>query len=603
MRARAPLPARRQRGSNAVDFNALQQTLRHFAAEREWQAFHTPKNLAMALMVEAAELAEIFQWMTPEQSQAAHLDRVVQEQIGDEVADVLLYLLQLADHSGIDLKRAIGRKLQKNAKKHPPTRPGLPAGTGVESAPETHVLIDWENVQPSMADLRALVPDVTDVWVFHGPNQKRVASNYTAFGDRATLVPIARTGKNALDFHLSFYMGYIAARRPDARFVVLSNDKGYAPMLEHAADLGFAARAMGYSKGAAAAAAEGKAPRAGSRRGSGRKAEGKSDAKADAKQAGRQDGKQAGRQDGKKAGRPDGRGAEQKAPKAAASAAGQVAESSAEKSPSRRKRSRGGRGDGDVSAAVQAALEAIAASVSAPAPAPVPAPAPAPIPAPAPVPEPVPAVAAEPAKPASRKRAASKSRSAKGDTAGAAAAPPAPAPTEPASEPTSTRRRSSRRKDAAAAATPTEPAPAPVTPAPAAKSRARKTPAKRSADQAQAPAPTPTPTATATPTPTPAPARAPAPAPARSPKPAPAPPAPDAALDKDVRRVRQALAKSSGKPTKVKSLLATIRSLLGAEGGADADRVDAVLTRLVTSGAVSLDSKGGVRFQERPNAS
>jgi hypothetical protein len=70
-----------------------------------------------------------------------------------------------------------------------------------------------------------------------------------------------------------------------------------------------------------------------------------------------------------------------------------------------------------------------------------------------------------------------------------------------------------------------------------------------------------------------------------------------------VRRVRQALAKSSGKPTKVKSLLATIRSLLGAEGGADADRVDAVLTRLVTSGAVSLDSKGGVRFQERPNAS
>ena len=88
-----------------------------FAAERDWEQFHTPKNLVMALMVEAAELAEIFQWMTPEQSLTAHSDRVQQEHIGDEVADVLLYLLQLADHSGIDLKRAVGRKLVKNAKK------------------------------------------------------------------------------------------------------------------------------------------------------------------------------------------------------------------------------------------------------------------------------------------------------------------------------------------------------------------------------------------------------------------------------------------------------------------------------------------------------
>lgn len=230
-----------------LDFLALQQTLRHFAAEREWQPFHTPKNLAMALMVEAAELAEIFQWMTPEQSLAAHADRVVQERIGDEVADVLLYLLQLADHAGIDLKRAVGRKLQKNAKKHPPTRPGLPAGTAAAAGPETHVLVDWENVQPREDDLRALVPDVTDVWIFHGPAQKRIAEHYASFGERATLVPIARTGKNALDFHLSFYMGYIASRRPDARFVVLSNDKGYGPMLDHAADLGFAARALGFS--------------------------------------------------------------------------------------------------------------------------------------------------------------------------------------------------------------------------------------------------------------------------------------------------------------------------------------------------------------------
>jgi hypothetical protein len=62
-------------------------------------------------------------------------------------------------------------------------------------------------------------------------------------------VPIARTGKNALDFHLSFYMGYIASRRPEARFVVISNDKGYGPMLEHMIDLGFIATQVGFDNG------------------------------------------------------------------------------------------------------------------------------------------------------------------------------------------------------------------------------------------------------------------------------------------------------------------------------------------------------------------
>lgn len=237
-----------------MDLKALQTTLREFAAEREWQPFHTPKNLAMALMVEAAELAEIFQWMTPEQSQAAPGDLVLQEQVADEVADVLLYLVQIADHTGIDLKRAVGRKLVKNSKKHPPLRPGLPGfriGTAAAGDIETHVLVDWENVQPKDGDIRSLVPGVTDIWLFHGPNQKGVAAKHASFGDKATPVKIARTGKNALDFHLSFYMGYIAARHPEARFVVVSNDKGYAPMLEHAAELGFAARQVGFGKSVA----------------------------------------------------------------------------------------------------------------------------------------------------------------------------------------------------------------------------------------------------------------------------------------------------------------------------------------------------------------
>lgn len=238
-----------------MDLKALQTTLREFVAEREWQPFHTPKNLTMALMVEAAELAEIFQWMTPEQSQAARGDLMLQEQVADEVADVLLYLVQIADHTGIDLKRAVGRKLVKNSKKHPPLRPGLPGfrvGTVVAGDIETHVLVDWENVQPKDDDIRSLVPDVTDIWLFHGPNQRGVAAKHASFGDKATPVKIARTGKNALDFHLSFYMGYIAARHPDARFVVVSNDKGYAPMLEHAAELGFSARQVGFGKSGAA---------------------------------------------------------------------------------------------------------------------------------------------------------------------------------------------------------------------------------------------------------------------------------------------------------------------------------------------------------------
>lgn len=237
-----------------MDLITLQVTLREFAAERDWAGFHTPKNLAMALMVEAAELAEVFQWMTPEQSQAAHADVVVQERIADEVVDVLLYLLQIADHTGVDLKRSVGRKLVKNAKKHPPTQPGTPAAAAPRPDSQTHVLIDWENTQPNDADVRALVPEVTDLWLFHGPQQKKVGAHHTSFGTRLTLVPIARTGKNALDFHLSFYMGYIASRNPQARFVVISNDKGYGPMLEHAESLGFAAGQIGFTKAGATAA-------------------------------------------------------------------------------------------------------------------------------------------------------------------------------------------------------------------------------------------------------------------------------------------------------------------------------------------------------------
>jgi NTP pyrophosphatase (non-canonical NTP hydrolase) len=232
-----------------MDLNSLQMTLRRFAAERAWGAFHTPKNLAMALVVEAAELAEIFQWLTPEQSALARGDAVLQERVADELADVLLYLVQIADHTAVDLERAVERKLLKNARKYPAARMALPATippAGSTPPSQVHVLVDWENVQPKEGDIRALVPAATHLWLFHGPSQKNVGAHHASFGERATMVQIARSGKNALDFHLSFDLGYLAARQPEARFVVISNDKGYGPMLEHAAQLGFQASQMSF---------------------------------------------------------------------------------------------------------------------------------------------------------------------------------------------------------------------------------------------------------------------------------------------------------------------------------------------------------------------
>jgi hypothetical protein len=163
--------------------------------------------------------------------------------IGDEAADVLFYLLQLADQTGVDLEQAVEDKLLKNATKHPVSNVLAPEEA---KAPQTHVLVDWENVQPKDVDIRALVPDVTHVWIFHGPNQKRIAEKQQSFGDALTLVPISRSGKNALDFHLSYYVGYISSRNPNARFVVIANDQGYGPMLEHAKELGFVVSQVGF---------------------------------------------------------------------------------------------------------------------------------------------------------------------------------------------------------------------------------------------------------------------------------------------------------------------------------------------------------------------
>ena len=96
---------------------ALRDTLREFAAARGWRTYHTPKNLAMALIVEAAELVEHFQWATAEESSALTPDKAAEVQ--DEVADVLIYLIELADVLGIDLVAAARQKIVKNALKYP----------------------------------------------------------------------------------------------------------------------------------------------------------------------------------------------------------------------------------------------------------------------------------------------------------------------------------------------------------------------------------------------------------------------------------------------------------------------------------------------------
>ncbi|WP_265302626.1 PIN domain-containing protein [Verminephrobacter eiseniae] len=111
-----------------------------------------------------------------------------------------------------------------------------------------HVLVDLENVQPPAALLENLAPGFANAWIFHGPHQEKLSKTFkTLIGERATLVPITRTGNNALDFHLSFYLGYVAAKHPDARLVVVANDKGYEPMIEHAVSLGFEVRREGYN--------------------------------------------------------------------------------------------------------------------------------------------------------------------------------------------------------------------------------------------------------------------------------------------------------------------------------------------------------------------
>ncbi len=105
----------------AKDFlHRLRDDLRAFVAARDWDKFHAPKNLATALMVEAAELAEHFQWLS--EAQSARLGAKARAEVADELADVLIYLVRLADKLDIDLGQAARSKMAKNRAKYPAAR-------------------------------------------------------------------------------------------------------------------------------------------------------------------------------------------------------------------------------------------------------------------------------------------------------------------------------------------------------------------------------------------------------------------------------------------------------------------------------------------------
>lgn len=97
----------------------LKDQTRQFLAGRNWGGYHTPKNLAMSLVIEAAELMEIFQWKTPEESREIASDAAVREHLGEEMADVLAYLLELSMELDIDLATAFADKMVKNNLKYP----------------------------------------------------------------------------------------------------------------------------------------------------------------------------------------------------------------------------------------------------------------------------------------------------------------------------------------------------------------------------------------------------------------------------------------------------------------------------------------------------
>ena len=105
-----------------TEIETLAARLKQFADARDWEKFHTPKNLAIALSVEVSELAEIFQWLTPEESAGVMGSVKNADAVRDELADVMIYLTRIASILGVDLIREANAKIDRNEVRFPPTQ-------------------------------------------------------------------------------------------------------------------------------------------------------------------------------------------------------------------------------------------------------------------------------------------------------------------------------------------------------------------------------------------------------------------------------------------------------------------------------------------------
>ena len=100
-----------------MDYDKIKKEIKEFVDERDWEQFHTPKNLSMALSVEASELLEIFQWQKTEEYKNANAEQ--KEMIKDEIADIFYYLVRISQKLDIDIEEALINKMKKNRTKHP----------------------------------------------------------------------------------------------------------------------------------------------------------------------------------------------------------------------------------------------------------------------------------------------------------------------------------------------------------------------------------------------------------------------------------------------------------------------------------------------------
>lgn len=114
-----PLSNDNERGDEATTVAELRQLVEDFVAEREWSKYHSPKNLAMSIAIEAAELMEHFQWLTPEEAQKSVDDPAKRDAAGEELADVVGYCFAMAGALGVDLSQTVRAKMVRNREKYP----------------------------------------------------------------------------------------------------------------------------------------------------------------------------------------------------------------------------------------------------------------------------------------------------------------------------------------------------------------------------------------------------------------------------------------------------------------------------------------------------